>query len=138
MSKKYSQEDLNKVLDTLHEGLIGSRKEFQWDASFRMQDTWSNEEMQSIMVANRNNTDGYKSTRGVRHSINSTKVEVYKGDKVGNARWGNLDLVNVEYFGTFDSMNEAAKSTGVTTAAVSACISGKIRFARGYIFKKVK
>ena len=33
MSTKFTQEDLNKVLDNLHEGIIGYRKDYQWDMS---------------------------------------------------------------------------------------------------------
>lgn len=34
---KYTQEDLDRILDKLHEGPIGHKKEWQWDSATRIQ-----------------------------------------------------------------------------------------------------
>lgn len=86
----------------------------------------------------RNQNASWKASRGQRHDINSTQVYAYKGTKVGNARWGTLDLIDVKYYDTYPSLGEAAKATGMTTPAVSAIINGKIKFSKGFIFSKEK
>ena len=80
----------------------------------------------------------WRASRGQQHEINSIKVIAYKGTRVGNARWGTLNLIDEEYFGTYNSLGDAAKATGMTKAAVSACVNGKIRFSKEFRFELVE
>ena len=124
--------ELQKLLDSLDEGPLGTRKDYQWDRSVNGNTTHLNSKE---ALEKRKNSSKYKNSLGQQHSVNSKKVKVYKGTKVGNARWGTLDLIDVEYFDTFNSLGDAAKACNVTKAAVSACVNGKIRFAKGYKFE---
>ena len=134
------QEDLQKLLDSLDEGPLGQKKDWQWEMSARQKGVPKSQahkdNVKKAAIERSKNPDWIK-TRGIQHESNSTKVKVYKGTKVGNAKYGTLDVIDVKYFGTFNSMRDAAKACNVTTSAVSACIKGKIRFAKGFIFEKL-
>jgi len=138
MEKKFTEEDLDKALDRIMSGSIGQKKEWQWDMSIRLKGVPKDEAHKDGIkraMEKRNTNPNWVKTRGIRHESNSHRVTVYKGTKIGNARWGTLDVVDIKYFGTFDSLHLAAKACGVTTSAVSSCLKGKIRFAKGYIFE---
>jgi hypothetical protein len=129
-----SEDEYNSLLDTSED-----KPQWQWDMSSRQKNVpklQSHKDNIKAAVVKRKTNPSWVATRGMFHESNSQKVIVHKGTKVGNAKWGTLDLIDIKYFGTFDSMHQAATACGVTTSAVSACVAGKIRFAKGYTFEK--
>ena len=135
--KRLSQEELDALLDTLKDTEIGTRKDYQWARSQKMYYQNNDKKLVEEGLKKRSANPTWRASRGQQHESNSTKVKVYKGTRVGNARWGTLDLIDEEYFGTFNSLGDAAKATGMTKAAVSSCINGKIRFSKEYRFEKI-
>jgi len=117
--------DLQKLLDSLDEGPLG-KPEAYWDRRRSLE----------IATESRTNSKSWKASRGKQYSSNSQKVIVHKGTKVGNARWGTLKLIDTQYYNTYNSINEAARETGVTVTAVSACVNGKMKFCKGFTFEK--
>jgi len=94
-------------------------------------------------VIDRPNNKKWMNSRGVRHEYNSNPIQSWIGEKIGNSRWGNLDIINVKLHKKYESFGHAAKDTGMTLQGVSQIINGKREFgcARGskiaYKFKKL-
>ncbi len=97
---------------------------------------WSRVRSRRAVIDRPNNTK-WQNARGQQHEVNSYKVAVYKGRRVGNARWGNSELIERMYMGTYSSSADAARATNMTAAAVSGVLLGKIRFSKEYFFEKV-
>ena len=99
--KKFTQEDLDKVLDDLHQGPIGERKEHQWDMVSRMK----TENIGSTLTAK-------EKIRQKRKENASIPVTLYKILETIRDTNKIIDF-KVEKIGDFPSIFEAGDAVGI-------------------------
>lgn len=118
--KQYTQEDLDRVLDELHKGVIGKRTQHQWDSSVRLKEPRSEEFKKSISKLH----TGKKVRKEVTESLK----------KINRKPIIATNLLTGESI-QFDSTNNAAKSLSLWPVYINYVLKGKHQQAKGYTFR---
>ena len=120
--------DLQKLLDSLDEGPLGTRKEWQWDRSIQQKGVFQDQFRTSI---EKRKKAGISNTAHMNTKLGKAKAD--KG-KIKLRKQINQYTLNGEFIKTHESIFLAQKAINARSAGISEMINGRQKSAHGFIW----
>ena len=136
MKRKFTQEDLNKALDKIKQGPIGSKSQSYWNLVNNLdfgRDFANNEKS----IKSRSKNTNYINSRPKRgdRPKQQRPVKAYKVVSKGSGR--NYKEISKTYIDTFDSIWSAAEALDVRRNSISDVLSKRQKNTKGYTFEDI-
>jgi len=146
--KKYTQEDLNKALDTIKQGPVGSKPQWYWENINNLSTTYTQEIKDKI----KENYSGQKRKAAIKlaqktmnanpnirakqqqgNKDKKTPVKAYRVTTTGRLK--TWKITSKILIGTYDSQYECANALEIPPGYVSGVLLKKYKTVKGYTFE---
>ena len=147
------QEELQKLLDSLDEGPLGNRKEWQWDLSLRMQydnplyrddikEEVSKKVSKTLTGRKRkksSNIKAIKTRKANGYVVTSKHKEKIRQSMLGkNSQKVNRYSLDGELLQSYKSIKEASDHINVSKNGIGNACAGRQKTCKGFIWKYEK
>ena len=151
MKRKYTQEDLNKALDKIKQGPIGTKPQWYWEninnlsisttqeIKDKIKESYSGKkrkEANKIAQETMNNSPSIRTKQQQGNKDKMDKVIAYKVTTTGKAK--TWKVTSKLLIGTFNSQYECAKFLKIPPGYVSGVLLEKYKTVKGYTFEYAK